>query len=368
MKIWASILHWGAAADTWAAIASLREQTRPPEGIVVIDNASEEPLDQGRAGEAGVLLERQGANLGFAGGQNRGMTLALARGAEAVLLLNNDATLDRACLERLEACLVAQPGIGLVGPVIRSASPPHRIESAGIRFNLRTGRMRLRHHGRPRLPALPGPAGHADLEDVDALSGAALLATAALIRRVGLLRPEYFCYFEEVDWCLRARAAGLRVALLRGAEARHRAKGSRAAGSATAGRAALTSYYGARNHLRCLQRNAPMRGAAGAGRRLAVTLFNYLRALRGPDRRARMTAVREGLRDSRRRVFGARPDHPGARPAPPLAEGARRPRVAAVVLAWNRLDDTLECIESLRACRTAGLEIILVDNASRDPV
>ena len=100
MKIWASILHWGRSEDTWAAVDSLSTQSREPDGIVVIDNASSTPLDAGRAADAGVLLERQGANLGFAAGQNRGMALALARGAEAVMLLNNDATLHPACLER----------------------------------------------------------------------------------------------------------------------------------------------------------------------------------------------------------------------------------------------------------------------------
>lgn len=362
MKIWASVLHWGSNEDTWRAIASLRAQSRPPDGIVVIDNASEEPFDKQRTDASGLLIEREPANLGFAAGQNRGMTLALARGAEAVLLLNNDATLQPASLARLEACLAARPDVGLLGPVIRSADPPHLIESAGIRLNQATGRMRLCHHGRTSLP--PGAA----VEQVDALSGAALLATAAHIRRVGLLRPEYFCYFEEVDWCLRARAAGLGVVLIRDAEARHRV-GSAWEGKPTAKRGTdLKTYYATRNHLRCLSRNAPLSGLRGEARRRYVGLLNLLFALRGPERTRRLAAVRQGIRDAGLRVFGPHPDHPGALPiAPPLAD-ARQPRVAAVVLAWNRLDDTIECIESLKACDTPDLDIILVDNASRDPV
>ena len=356
MRIWASVLHWGKPEDTWAAVASLRASERPPDGILVIDNAAEKALDPLRAREAGVELHRECANLGFAGGHNRAIVHALDRGADAVLLLNNDATLAPRALGFLERALEEDPSIGILAPCVRDASPPHRIQSAGIRLHIGSGRMRLRHHGREALP--PGP----EIEDVDAVSGAAILVTRAAIERVGLLRPEYFAYFEEVDWCLRARAAGLRVALHRGAEARHRARAVRGGEGA-----ARTAYYATRNHIRCLDRNAPRGPVQRAIRAAGVAALNLLFALRGPERGALLAAVREGIRDARRRVFGPHPDHPGARFAPPLPEGSA-PRVAAVVLAWNRLSDTLKCLESLAAAKTPGLEVILVDNASREPV
>jgi GT2 family glycosyltransferase len=356
VKLWASILHWGSAADTWAAIASLQSSERPPDGILVIDNAAPEPLDSARAAAGGLVLLREASNLGFAAGHNRAIREALGRGADAVLLLNNDATLTPRALGLLEEAVSADPAIGIAAPVIRDAAPPHRIQSAGIRFDLRTGRMRLRHHGAGTLP--PGP----EIEDVDAVSGAALLATRRALDRAGLLRPEYFCYFEEVDWCLRAAATGARVVVLARAEARHRAD----AGAAKGAYGELAAYYAARNHLRCLRRNAPRDGIAGALRTGRVAALNALHALRGPGRRARLAAVREGIRDGRRGVFGPRPDHPGARPAPLLP--GRAIKVAAVVLAWNRLEDTLECLESLFAAKTPGLDVILVDNASREPV
>jgi GT2 family glycosyltransferase len=358
MKIWVSVVHWGKAEDTWAALDSVASSSRRPNGIVVIDNAADEPMDPDRALQAGVLLHRENANLGFAAGQNRGMALALQRGADAVLLLNNDAALERDTLEKLLAVLPSHPEIGILGTCVRGAAPPHRIESAGISLNLRTGRMRLRHHGRPSLP--PGP----ELEEVDAVSGAALVATGLLIRRVGYLRPEYFCYYEEVDWCLRARAAGLRVAVLRGARVRHRVAKKGHDHSLTA----LTTYYGTRNHLRCLSRNAPLGPIGEAIRTGIVASLCGLHALRGPKRKVRLRAVREGLRDARRRVFGPRPDHPGARPAPPPGPNSNAPRVAVVVLAWNRLEETIECLASVAACGRPNTEIILVDNASKEPV
>jgi GT2 family glycosyltransferase len=357
VNIWASVLHWGHAEDTWAAIDSLIASTRPPDGIVVIDNAADQLLDPRRASGAGVILRREPANLGFAAGQNRGVATALERGAEAVLLLNNDAAVAPTALEQLAGCLSEHPGIGILGPCIRGASPPHLIESAGISLNLNTGRMRLRFHGRSSLPAGP------EVEEVDAVSGAALLATRALIDRVGYLRPEYFCYFEEVDWCLRARAAGFRIALRRGAEARHHGRAN------TRGKgAAMAAYYGTRNHLRCLSRNAPRGPFRGRVRTGHVALLNMVHALRGPQRRARFAASMEGVRDAKLRVFGPRSDHPGARFPPPLPQGAPPPRVAVVVLAWNRPEETMECLKSLASCKTRQLEIILVDNGSRETV
>jgi len=359
VRIWAGVLHWGSAEDTWAAIGSLVASACRPDGIVVIDNAADPPLDADRARAAGVLLHREASNLGFAAGHNRALRIALDRGADAVLLLNNDATLDPRALGLLREACAADPALGFAGPVIRDAAPPHRIQSAGIRLNVRSGRMRLRHHGHVSLPA-----GTPDVQDVDALSGAALLVTRRAIERIGLLRTEYFCYFEEVDWCLRAAAAGLRVVLVTGAQARHRAD----AGAGKGGFGALPAYYAARNHLRCLARNAPRAGASGALRTARVGLWNALHALRGPGRRERLAAVAEGIRDARRRVFGPHPDHPGARFAPPPPAGTAPPRVTAVVLSWNKLEDTMECLESLRAAKTPGLHILLVDNASREPV
>lgn len=359
MRIWASVLHWGSAEDTWAAIGSLGASDRKPDGILVTDNAADPPLDAERAHALGAEVRREPCNTGFAAGHNRAIAIALGRGADAVLLLNNDATLDARALGLIEDACAADPAIGLAGPVIRDAAPPHAIQSAGIAFNPRTGRMRLRHHG---LAVLPGPAGAP--EDVDALSGAALLVTRHAIERIGELRTEYFCYFEELDWCLRAAAAGLRVALVPAAEARHRADAAAGKGAF----APLPAYYAARNHLRCLSRNAPRGGIPGALRGAHVATLNALHALRGSGRRTRLGAVAEGIRDARRRVFGPHPDHPGARFAPPLPGGSSRPRVTAVVLAWNRVEDTMECLESLRAAKTPGLEILLVDNASREPV
>ena len=87
MKLVAVVLNWNGGEDTPRALASL-------EGIetICVDNGSTDGSDAAVERDfPGVELIRTGANLGFAGGNNVGIRRALERGADWVLLLNNDA-------------------------------------------------------------------------------------------------------------------------------------------------------------------------------------------------------------------------------------------------------------------------------------
>lgn len=272
--------------DTVSAVASAADPGLEP-AVVVVENGPgpEPPL----AAEAEIV--RLAENRGFAAGANAGIARLRERGCDRALLLNNDARLEPGALRRLAEAL-EDASLAAAGPVV--LRPDGRMESRGARFDTALGRARLLGHGEPADDA-------EGLVSVEGLSGAALMIRLAALDAVGGFEEQFFHSFEDADWCRRARAAGLSLAVVLGARARH-------AGGATLGASADRLYYAARNHLRAAQRGRPLGGVAGALRAAAIVALNLAHALRQDEvpRLRGARAVLAGLRDFRRGRFGPR--------------------------------------------------------------
>ena len=131
-------------------------------------------------------MVRSATNLGFGAGCNLGIARALADGAELILIVNSDAELAPDCVGLLEAVLPARPDVGIVAPAIVSMDASPRIESLGVRFSARSGRMWNLGAGRPSHTR---PAG---LIEVEAVIGCCALIRRALLERVGPFAGELF--------------------------------------------------------------------------------------------------------------------------------------------------------------------------------
>ena len=121
-----------------------------------------------------------------------------------------------------------------------------------------------------------------------------MLITRGVFDRIGLIDERYFFSFEEIDFCLRARAAGFRTQLAADAVAYH--EGGRAIGA----RSVRRLYFAARNHLMLAQRRANGDGVLKRGIRSAfVVALNLAHAVRAPGGSlpARMGATLRGIRD-----------------------------------------------------------------------
>lgn len=283
------VLDLGRPDDAARAAASARAADVDAR-VLIVENAGagQAPSDHDHL--------RLAENRGFAGGVNAGLRQLLGEGCDRILLLNNDAVLEPGCLRRL-ALALQDAALAAVGPVILRESDG-RVESRGVDVSLAWGRVRLLGHGERA-----GGAG--GLARVSALSGAVMMTSRLALERVGLLDEDYFFSFEDLDWCLRARAAGFGLGVARDARARH-------AGSRTIGRASADRfYYAARNHARFLEKHRA--GGAGSGLSIAAAR-NLAHALVQSDcprwRAAR--AVLDGIRDARRGRFGPRRE--GERP------------------------------------------------------
>jgi GT2 family glycosyltransferase len=283
MRLVSVVLSYNGREDTLAALASLRSfQT------VVVDNGSSDGSPEAVA-EAfpDVELIRAGVNLGFSGGNNVGVRRALERGAEWVLLLNNDARIEPGLVDALAAAAVARPDAGVLAcKVLYSDSD--RIWYAGAGFDPLLGRSR--HHG------FGGPDVSGDVSDTVRATGAAMAVSRRAIEAAGLLDEELFLYVEDLEWSLRIRRAGLAVVYVPDARVRHRVSAAPGgAGSPT------TSYYETRNMLAVVERYRPLPRGLTAIRRALVVVPRLLFALPHP---AAARATLRGWRDYRRGRMG----------------------------------------------------------------
>lgn len=145
-------------------------------------------------------------NLGFTGGNNKGMERALQRGAGALLLLNNDTILHEDCLGEMMRCLDSAPDIGAVTPKILFHTHPDHIWCAGGAYSLWVGIAR--HYG---LRDSKDDPRYAEEKDVGFATGCSLLVKREVAEKIGLLDDDLFIYNEDGDYSLRVRKAGYRI-------------------------------------------------------------------------------------------------------------------------------------------------------------
>ncbi|MDQ4078270.1 MAG: glycosyltransferase family 2 protein [Chloroflexota bacterium] len=190
--------------------------------VIVVDNGSHDGTPEMVRDEfPQVMLLEPGINLGFAGGNNWGLSQATG---QWLLLLNPDTEVIGDALSTLVSFLQMHPSIGAVGPQIFYANSSrqitcHRFPSP---FTLFFASTPLHPYIRPALrwyymEDQPIDQPH----PVDWLSGAALLVRREVYEMVGGFDERFFMYFEETDWQRRIKAAGWSVWYLPDATIRH---------------------------------------------------------------------------------------------------------------------------------------------------
>jgi len=297
------VLHWGDKTATLACLGSVARLELAARPLVVIDNGTGGlSPDEVASAAPGAEFIAVPENLGFAAGSNLGIRRALAAGADFVLLLNNDATLDPACLTALVRVARSAPDVAAVGAKVLSAADPRIVWLAWGRLTYRAALVEFVGRGQADGPRF------GEVREVDWVPGCAMLLTRAAIARVGLLDERFFAYHEDVDWCTAARAHGLRILFAPDARVIHLGEGSLAPrGSANPARylSARNTVLFARKHARAREwmRLALTIGASlppevirrwrrGEGRAIALLLRGYRDGLLGRELPLRALGLR----------------------------------------------------------------------------
>jgi GT2 family glycosyltransferase len=192
-----AVLSWRGEETSRACLESLRVLPGWPEGVLVVDNHSGTGEGERLAAACGVAHVTTDHNGGVASGYNAALSWAFVRGYANVLLLNNDVRIGEPAT--LASLLEATgPRVAAVGPVVRDEDGT--ISSAGGRLGRWTGRSWHRR-------AVAGDRPYA----APWIDGSAMLVSVAAAREIGGFAEDFFLYWEETDWCARAREAGWHV-------------------------------------------------------------------------------------------------------------------------------------------------------------
>jgi len=203
------ILNWNRWADTERAISSILRSTYKRLEVVLVDNGSDDSVPQSIIEADRVHVVRLQANQGFARAVNIGSREAIRRGADAIMLLNNDAIVPsgEALVERLIERLELDPKVGAVGPMIVNDDADQTVQSLGLRFSLAFPVPRGVMRGRPSLGR------HIEERHIDYLMGSCLMIRASTFAEVNGMDPDFFFLGDDVDFMIRLKRHGYREAV-----------------------------------------------------------------------------------------------------------------------------------------------------------
>lgn len=283
--IYIVLVNFKGARDTIACVTSINAQIDAPARVIVVENGSEDGSlelledwarsavnDAGYRGEGewsnlrpaagrdirvpvAFKIIASGENLGFAGGCNIGIGLAMDDPVcTHVWLLNNDTVLEDDALAPLITRLAECPRMGMVGSTLVYYDNPDLVQACGGRFNPLTGR------GKPlgEHMLLPLELDRQAVEDeLDYAVGASMLVKRDFVARVGLMSERYFLYFEELDWAVRGAKHGFRLGWAPGSIVYHK-EGASIGTNTRARPSNLSVYFMTASYLRFLFQHRKM--------------------------------------------------------------------------------------------------------------
>jgi GT2 family glycosyltransferase len=214
MQVAVVMVNYGQWELTRRALDSLRASSGVDLSMTLVDNCSPGGVPRWVGELEDIRFRRLPENVGFAGGNNAGFSLSEEDDAEYTFFLNNDAMVEPGTVAALADFLREHGEAGVAAPAVYLASDRSNLWSAG--GNLTRWRMRFRRPDLEEDLFLKGRG-----MDVDFVSGCALMIRSGLFRELGGFREDFFMYYEDAEFCWRAREAGRRVMVVPSAAVYH---------------------------------------------------------------------------------------------------------------------------------------------------
>lgn len=252
-KVAVILINWNSYDLTRDTLNSFRKVTYLDLDIIVVDNGSTDGSgDRLEVEFPELIMIKSSSNTGFTGGNNIGFQYAIAQGYPYAMMLNNDVEVESDFLEPLVYALDENKRLGAVQPLIYFHHDKEVIWNAGSVRNSWTGETitldyNVRDSGLERRWIR---------KQVDWLTGCALLVRTDILKEIGLLKEDFFIYYEDVELSFRIRKAGFDLSYEPSSVIYHKAGMS----SKTAEKGAegylnpTVHYFNARNRIWILRR------------------------------------------------------------------------------------------------------------------
>jgi GT2 family glycosyltransferase len=191
------VVNFNGGTLIMKCLESVFQHTSDFELILVDNDSTDQSAQEAIRRFPQITLLENDRNMGFAAANNVGIRRSRA---SWIVLLNPDTIVTSNWLVDLEKCATS-PGIGIVGPKLMRLDR-RTIDSAGLVFNFRTGLSYDRGSGETDMGQFDA------VEVVPCLSFATAIIKREVIQMIGLLDEKMVLYFDDIDYCVRARIAG----------------------------------------------------------------------------------------------------------------------------------------------------------------
>ncbi|MEJ8802679.1 glycosyltransferase family 2 protein [Pontibacter sp. H249] len=207
-------------------------------------------LDQANPGNYDLLVVDSEKNLGFAGGNNIGIRIALNNQADYVWLLNNDTVVEQDTLSKLVKYFRRKrhnkEALGILGSKLLYYHNPDTVQALLGRYKpLSATTEHLGLHSKDRHhTSFP------TIQKNDYVVGASMFVSTDFIKEVGLMAENYFIYFEELDWVKRGQKYGYTIDVCINSKVYHK-EGASIGGSLkdNNNKSELSDFYSIRNRI-----------------------------------------------------------------------------------------------------------------------
>jgi len=203
-KVFIIVLNYNGRDVLKNCLKSVFRINYPNFEVVVVDNASTDgSLESVKADFSKAHFIKNETNLGFSTGNNIGIRFALEKMADFVLLLNNDTEVESNFLQELVTASLADEKIGISSPKIFK-DRSENIWFAGGEINWL--KMKTAHENHCPVSSKPYETGF--------ISGCAMLIKKEVFKKIGLFDEDFFLYWEDTDFSVRAQRAGFKTVVI----------------------------------------------------------------------------------------------------------------------------------------------------------
>ncbi|HPI91499.1 MAG TPA: glycosyltransferase family 2 protein [Deltaproteobacteria bacterium] len=204
------ILNWNSPTETTGLLDTLEAQPYEDSHTIVIDNHStDDSMEKLSAYRGTITLIRNEKNLGYAGGNNVGIDTAIDMQADYIWILNPDIRPTQEALSLLVETMDRDASIAAVGPRICYRDHPETVYSDGGLVYPERGFLVIHKNTGKTIQELNEPV----ISSVDYANGSAILLRSKALEKIGTFREDFFLYYEETEWCLRAKRQGWKVCI-----------------------------------------------------------------------------------------------------------------------------------------------------------
>lgn len=208
-KIFIILLNYNSYKDTLECVDSIEKKEKNINyEIIVVDNNSSDGSIKELSNDNRFIFIETNENGGFAKGNNVGIKYAMEHDADYIMLLNNDTIIENNSISKLVEKLQEDDELGIIGSRIMYYSNPDIINYCGGHINW--FKVSTNHENYKKIFI----ADEENFKYTEFITGCCMLIKREVIQKIGLLPEEYFMYYEDMDFCIKAKEADYKLGIL----------------------------------------------------------------------------------------------------------------------------------------------------------